>query len=336
MSESRSIPRASIPASRKRPRNSPRPQPRSSTGRGFAEVLDVRPLPLADALCRPAHAALEGEVVGEDDLAGGGRRRRGCCRSGGLAQTTLEAGEPLVELNHELDPGAKLLRDLEAPLQRRVLLVSTRRDRVQELQRGGVEPALICRERLDIPAHQLAQDALERCERQSAQPPERAGSFEKRPLRADRPELLGFAAAALESVHPVFGAEVAVAAVHLLTQPRQDRLELRLLGSQAVFRHVAIVGTGWCHLRSVGPGFPFSKPILENREPLRQDGVLLGELRDHRRVVQQHHHDEERGEHEQRGGRISDPDQICQPSSSRLRQMARTKMTSPVSSQSSA
>ena len=113
----------------------------------------------------------------------------------------------------ELDPGAKLLRDLEAPLQRRVLLVSTRRDRVQELQRGGVEPALICRERLDVPAHQLAQDALERCERQAAQPPERAGSFEKRPLRADRPELLGLAAAAREPVHPVFGAEVAVAAV---------------------------------------------------------------------------------------------------------------------------
>ena len=36
-------------------------------GRGVAKVVDVGPLPVADALRRPAHPTLEGEVVGDDD-----------------------------------------------------------------------------------------------------------------------------------------------------------------------------------------------------------------------------------------------------------------------------
>src|SRR5579864_2501804 len=50
--------------------------------------------------------------------------------------------------------------------------------------------------------------------------------------------------------------------------------------------------------------------LLEQRQPLREQDVLIGETRDHRRIVQQHGEDEEDADREQHGGRIaanSDP-----------------------------
>ena len=249
---------------------------------GVSKVVHVRPLPVANALRRPAHPTLVGEVVGHGDGTGHARWRRGGGGrlSGRRPLATLEPGEPLVDLDHALETRAERL-------ELGLLPVCPLPNGVEELERGGVEPALVDRERLDVPAHRLAQDALERREREPAQAPVRPGSAQKRPLGADGPELLGLTPAALVPVRALLAAQVVVPAIHLIAQAREDRLELCLLGSQAVLRHFAIVGTGWCHLRSVGLGFPFSKPVFENRETLREDGVLLGELRDHRRVVQQ-------------------------------------------------
>ncbi len=47
-----------------------------------------------------------------------------------------------------------------------------------------------------------------------------------------------------------------------------------------------------------------AQPLLEQRHALREDRVLVGELRDHRRVVQQHEQDEERRDGEQHRGRV--------------------------------
>ena len=46
-------------------------------------------------------------------------------------------------------------------------------------------------------------------------------------------------------------------------------------------------------------------PLLEQREPLGEDHVLVGELRDHGRVVQQHREDEERRDGEEHGRRVA-------------------------------
>ena len=46
-------------------------------------------------------------------------------------------------------------------------------------------------------------------------------------------------------------------------------------------------------------------PLLQQRQPLGQDHVLVGELRDHRRVVQQHEQDEEDPDREQDCRRIA-------------------------------
>ena len=45
--------------------------------------------------------------------------------------------------------------------------------------------------------------------------------------------------------------------------------------------------------------------MLEQGELLRQDHVLVGELRDHRRVVQQDREDEERRDREEHGRRVA-------------------------------
>ena len=49
---------------------------------------------------------------------------------------------------------------------------------------------------------------------------------------------------------------------------------------------------------------PFAQLLLEQREPLGEDRVLVGEPRDHRRVVQQHDQDEERTDRAEDRGRI--------------------------------
>ena len=83
-------------------------------------------------------------------------------------------------------------------------------------------------------------------------------------------------------------------------------------------------------------GIQPSDALLEQRNPLRELYVLVRELRDHRRVVEEHEEDEERGhgeEHRRSVGR--DPD----PAGDRVQRIAPggdTSRTTPVASQSSA
>src|SRR6266566_2146453 len=50
--------------------------------------------------------------------------------------------------------------------------------------------------------------------------------------------------------------------------------------------------------------------VLEQCETLREDLVLIGQLRDHGGVVKEEQQDEESGKDEERGGRIGDPDEV--------------------------
>ena len=59
---------------------------------------------------------------------------------------------------------------------------------VDQAKRGGVERPLVVRERLHVPAHQLAQHRLDRRPDAAAN----AGSEAKRSIRRDGPEPLGF------------------------------------------------------------------------------------------------------------------------------------------------
>ena len=142
-------------------------------GRRSAEVIEVATLALADRVGAATHPALEGEVIRDRSRRGlsGNRDRRGrpCAAGGNWAP--LQTLEPLLQLAHQS------LR----------LLASDRRgvgalgEGVDELQHRVVEDPLIGRERLDVPAHELAQKPLDRALRPAA----------GRPLRRDRPEALG-------------------------------------------------------------------------------------------------------------------------------------------------
>ena len=68
----------------------------------------------------------------------------------------------------------------------------------------------------------------------------------------------------------------------------------------------------------------FAKLLLEQGEPLCEHGVLVVELRDHRRVVEQHEQDEQRADREQHRGRIvsipTQPAIVFSPSPERQRE----------------
>ena len=261
MSGSRSTPRASMPASRSSARNSPRPQPRSSTGRSVAEVVDVGSLPLPDRLGRAAHPALEGEVVRD------ARRcclRRGCRGGrGGRPLAPLQPRQAFLQLDGEprlpgdrVDAALQPLEHRPDPLlRRRLRRVPALRDRVDETKDSRVEAPLVGGERLDVPAHELAQRRLDGRQREPAQPPPRSRPRKERPFGAHRPERLGLAPAKLEPVGAGSLGQVAVPPLDLVAQPREYRLELSLLDVQAVLRHVAIVGTV-CRRPRVSPASP--------------------------------------------------------------------------------
>src|SRR5688572_22943849 len=59
-----------------------------------------------------------------------------------------------------------------------------------------------------------------------------------------------------------------------------------------------------------------AKLVVEERETLSEDLVLVGELRDDSGVVQQQDQDKERSHHEERRGRIRDPHEVGQNSES--------------------
>ena len=215
-------------------------------GGGLAKVLDIGQLPLPHALGRPAHAALEGEVVGDRTRR---KRRR---RRGRAALSPLQPGKSLLDLEREarlvgegVDAALQLLDEsgerVAALLERHLAGVDALGETVGEPQHRRVEPALVSRERLDVPAHELAQSALGRRQEQAAQPAPGPRPREEGPLGADSPERLGLASLECEGVDAV-AAEVALAPLHLQMKAREDRLVLGLLG-QALLRHLASVGT---------------------------------------------------------------------------------------------
>ena len=68
-------------------------------GRRIAKLLDVLPLAIHDHGARPAHPALEREVVEWRSVRARGWRRSGCgCSRRGSDRAALEAYKPLVEL----------------------------------------------------------------------------------------------------------------------------------------------------------------------------------------------------------------------------------------------
>ena len=136
-------------------------------GRVAAKIVDVGTLPLAHELGRAAHAALEGEVVRE----GRGRRLGGhrLLRPGGAA---LEPEHPLLQLRDQAPSGVSVYGDAVELLE----------ERVDQLQRRVVEAPLLLGERLDVPAHRLAEHFLQELDGRA--PVGRA-------FRGDGPELLG-------------------------------------------------------------------------------------------------------------------------------------------------
>ena len=57
-------------------------------------------------------------------------------------------------------------------------------------------------------------------------------------------------------------------------------------------------------------GFRFLELLLQQRDPLGEQQVALGELRDRGRVVKQHDEDEDGREQEERRRRVGDPDRL--------------------------
>ena len=178
MSGSRSTPRASIPASRSSARNSPRPQPMSSTGAGVAEVVHVGALPFADALRRArASGSRRRSSPGRrrdrsrsvETRRSGGRRAAGARSRRSSRVSRSSSSTPRARWR-----GRSAARRLASCCSagRRLVPLGQRVERA--CSDGSVEPALVDRERLDVPAHGLAQDALERREREPAQAPARA------------------------------------------------------------------------------------------------------------------------------------------------------------------
>ena len=171
--------------------------------RSVAEVVDVDPLTLADDVGRPAHAALEGEVVGQRigaRLRGDGHRRR--------ALPALEAEHSLLELADE----ALALSSLRAHA------VELLAERIDQLQSRVVERPLLLRQRLDVPAHRPPEGPLQ-------EPGD--GAAVRRPLRRDGPELLGSRAGA----SPDGERPAAVRApAQLLAQARDERVEIEVAG----------------------------------------------------------------------------------------------------------
>jgi len=142
-------------------------------GRGVAEVVHVDALAIAHVRRRAAHLRLEREVVRDRRR----RRLRGNRRRRGAAIAPLGAGQPLLQLRERA--GGRFTRRLGA--------VELLEHPVHQLQHGVVEDALLSGERLDVPAHQGAQQALDRRGREPAQ----SGSPVERPLGGHRPDALG-------------------------------------------------------------------------------------------------------------------------------------------------
>src|SRR5262249_60555862 len=115
--------------------------------RSTPQVVDVAALPLADRVDAAAHAALEGEVVGQRRGGRLGRDRDGRHgrESAARAAATLDPGQTLLELAQQL----------LGPRVRRSCRVGALRERIDELQQRAVVDTLVGRGGLDVPGPPL-------------------------------------------------------------------------------------------------------------------------------------------------------------------------------------
>ena len=161
-------------------------------GRRVAEVVHVGALTLADALRGAPHPALEGEVIGDARRRGGHRRRQSRSCGGSRPLAALEPGEPLIELDRPSGLGGRGGTQLcQARGERFPSAFLALGQRIGKAQHRCVETALVRRERLDVPAHCLAQNALRRTQDETAGAAPGARSGHERPFGTDGPQLLG-------------------------------------------------------------------------------------------------------------------------------------------------
>ena len=155
-----------------------------------------------------------------------------------------------------------------------------------------VERPLVVGERLDVPAHQLAQHRLDG----RAEPPADAGPQTQGPVRRDGPQPLrlrpGRQPVAL--LRPASGARVGARAADLLTQGREERLDIDVLRRRKavvrrLVRHRASVAGASDRSRSPGaaraPSKSRARPTVgssDARRPLAAHARArdLGRLRD--------------------------------------------------------
>jgi hypothetical protein len=109
---------------------------------------------------------------------------------GSSTTNALETFDPILELRD--DP--QLLGELPR-LHFKTLARSgeTIVEVVEKAQHCGVECLLVRGQRLDVPAHQPAEDALYWAKKQGSNAPRDPGAAGVRPLGRDRPDTLGFA-----------------------------------------------------------------------------------------------------------------------------------------------
>ena len=138
---------------------------------GLAQIVDVAALALTDRVGAAAHPALEGEVVRD-----GGRSRLARHGHGRLSSISDRRATPL----EPLEPFLQLANEPFRLLARRCRRVGALRECIEQLEHGVVEDALVCRQRLDVPAHELSQDPFDDPLRPAA----------RLALGGDRPETL--------------------------------------------------------------------------------------------------------------------------------------------------
>ena len=143
-------------------------------GRGVAEVVDVRALPLADVGGRAAHPRLEREVVGHGSGCGLGGDGRGRALAPPRRSTRVSRSSSSPRVRAASSRG-------------RSPRSTSSSDPVDHLQHDVVEHPLLGRERLDVPAQERPQDPLQRV----GDPALRAGPPLERPVGGDGPEPLG-------------------------------------------------------------------------------------------------------------------------------------------------
>ena len=231
MSASASIPRASTPASRSSDRNSPRPQPMSSTGAASRKSSTYHAgaperLPSSRASAPRTRSSREGPPR----PAAPRPSSRGGCRSPSRAARRAAAAPraPRARGGSTRHPPCPVGRLVEV---------------VDELEHRVVEGALLRRQRLDVPAEQRPQQPLDRIRDRALE----ARAPLQRPLGRNGPHALG-----LRAPGRAGALRAGAAAADLLAKLLEQRDGVDLRGRRSLCRRT-IVPAAVRHGRMVLP-----------------------------------------------------------------------------------